>query len=80
MIILTVSVGKKCDKESVYMINSDAILGLMIPFLGTSLGAAAVFFMKHTFSENLSRALTGFAAGVMIAASVWSLILPAIEH
>ena len=62
------------------MINSDAILGLMIPFLGTSLGAAAVFFMKHTFSENLSRALTGFAAGVMIAASVWSLIIPAIEQ
>lgn len=52
----------------------------MIPFLGTSLGAAAVFFMKHTFSENLSRALTGFAAGVMIAASVWSLIIPAIEQ
>ncbi len=62
------------------MINSDAILGLMIPFLGTTLGAAAVFFMKHTFSENLSRALTGFAAGVMIAASVWSLIIPAIEQ
>ena len=62
------------------MINSDVIFGLMIPFWGTALGAAAVFFMKHRFSENLSRALTGFAAGVMIAASVWSLIIPAIEQ
>lgn len=62
------------------MINSDVIFGLMIPFLGTALGAAAVFFMKHSFSENLSRMLTGFAAGVMIAASVWSLIIPAIEQ
>ncbi len=79
MVILIGSV-EKWDKESVYMINSDVILGLMIPFLGTSLGAAAVFFMKHTFSENLSRMLTGFAAGVMIAASVWSLIIPAIEQ
>ena len=62
------------------MINSDVIFGLMIPFWGTALGAAAVFFMKHRFGNNLSRALTGFAAGVMIAASVWSLIIPAIEQ
>ena len=62
------------------MINSDVIFGLMIPFWGTALGAAAVFFMKHRFGKGLSRALTGFAAGVMIAASVWSLIIPAIEQ
>ena len=62
------------------MINSDVIFGLMIPFWGTALGAAAVFFMKHRFGKSLSRALTGFAAGVMIAASVWSLIIPAIEQ
>lgn len=62
------------------MITIDVFYGLMIPFLGTTLGAAAVFFMKKTFSETVSRALMGFAAGVMAAASVWSLILPAIEQ
>lgn len=60
--------------------NLDVFFGLAVPFLGTSIGAAAVFFMKRELSENLSRALTGFAAGVMVAASVWSLILPAIEQ
>ena len=56
------------------------ILGLMIPFVGTTLGSAVVFFMKRSLSVNVSRALTGFAAGVMTAASVWSLIIPAIEQ
>ena len=59
---------------------TDVFCGLMIPFVGTSLGAVAVFFMKRALSENVSRALTGFAAGVMVAASVWSLIIPAIEQ
>lgn len=58
----------------------DVLFGLAVPFLGTSIGAAAVFFMKKKLNENVSRALTGFAAGVMIAASVWSLIIPAIEQ
>ena len=58
----------------------DVFYGLMIPFIGTSLGAAAVFFMKRALRENVSRALTGFAAGVMVAASVWSLLIPAIEQ
>lgn len=58
----------------------DVFYGLMIPFIGTSLGAAAVFFMKRALRENVSRALTGFAAGVMVAASVWSLIIPAIDQ
>ena len=58
----------------------EAFYGILIPFLGTSLGAACVFFMKKTLSDSVQRALTGFAAGVMVAASVWSLIIPAIEQ
>lgn len=54
--------------------------GILIPFLGTTLGAACVFFMKNTLSDLVQRALTGFAAGVMVAASVWSLLIPAIEQ
>lgn len=54
--------------------------GIFIPFLGTALGAACVFFMKKELGKNIERALTGFAAGVMIAASVWSLLIPAIEQ
>ena len=56
------------------------VIGLLLPFLGTTLGAACVFFMKkHTISHVLQKALTGFAAGVMVAASVWSLLIPSIE-
>lgn len=58
----------------------NAFWGILIPFLGTSLGAACVFFMKKTLGERVQRALTGFAAGVMVAASVWSLLIPAIEQ
>lgn len=54
--------------------------GLLIPFAGTTLGAACVFFMRNNLSELVQRALTGFAAGVMVAASVWSLLLPAMEQ
>ena len=54
--------------------------GILIPFLGTSLGTACVFFMKKTLGEGVQRALTGFAAGVMVAASIWSLLIPAIEQ
>ena len=61
------------------MIN-DTILGLMIPFLGTSLGAGCVFLMRGGLRQGVQRALTGFAAGVMVAASVWSLLLPALEE
>ncbi|MBE6619322.1 MAG: ZIP family metal transporter [Ruminococcaceae bacterium] len=53
--------------------------GILLPLAGTSLGAACVFFMKKDISQRLRSALIGFAAGVMIAASVWSLIIPAIE-
>lgn len=52
--------------------------GITIPFLGTALGAAGVFFMRRGMDAPLRRALTGFAAGVMAAASIWSLLLPAI--
>ena len=54
--------------------------GLMIPFLGTTLGAVCVFFMKNDLSEMVKKVLTGFAAGVMVAASIWSLIIPAMEQ
>ncbi len=54
--------------------------GIAIPFLGTALGAASVFFMKKALSDRVQRALTGFAAGVMVAASVWSLLIPAMEQ
>ena len=59
--------------------NIQVILGLLIPFLGTSLGAACVFFMKRELRRSIQRALTGFAAGVMTAASVWSLLVPAMD-
>ena len=55
------------------------ILCLLIPFIGTTLGSAMVFFLKKEMNEKLQKALLGFAAGVMIAASIWSLIQPAIE-
>ena len=53
--------------------------GLLIPFLGTSLGAAMVFLLKKQISSGVQKALTGFAAGVMVAASFWSLLQPALE-
>ncbi len=54
-------------------------VGLLIPLLGTMLGAAFVFFMKKDMSPRLQKSLLGFASGVMVAASVWSLLIPAIE-
>jgi len=58
---------------------STIAIGLLIPLLGTMLGSAFVFFMKHDMPERLQKALLGFASGVMVAASVWSLLLPSIE-
>lgn len=55
------------------------ILGILIPLFGTTLGAMLVFFLKKQVNEKLNKLLQGFAAGVMLAASIWSLILPAIE-
>ena len=59
---------------------TDAFYGILIPFLGTSLGAASVFFLKKTLGDRIQRALTGFAAGVMVAASIWSLLIPAMDQ
>ncbi len=61
-------------------VEKEIFQGLMIPFLGTSLGAACVFFMKRSLGDLLQRSLIGFAAGVMTAASVWSLLIPAMEQ
>jgi ZIP family zinc transporter len=58
---------------------SAILIGLLIPLLGTMLGASFVFFMKRDMPERLQKALLGFASGVMVAASVWSLLIPALE-
>lgn len=55
------------------------LLGLLIPLAGTVLGAAMVFFMKNDMNEKVEKLLLGFASGVMIAASVWSLLIPSID-
>ena len=59
--------------------NIQVWTGILIPFLGTRLGAAMVFVLKDKISDNVQRMLTGFAAGVMVAASFWSLLQPALE-
>lgn len=59
--------------------SGEILTGILIPFIGTSLGAAMVFVLKKSISENLQKILTGFAAGVMVAASFWSLLEPALE-
>lgn len=58
----------------------NVIYGILIPLLGTTLGAACVFFMKKNIGDKVQRVLTGFASGVMVAASVWSLLIPSIEQ
>ena len=60
--------------------NWSIVIGILIPFIGTATGSACVFFMKKTLSKSVQRALTGFASGVMVAASIWSLLLPAMEQ
>ena len=60
--------------------NWSVLQGILIPFAGTSLGAACVFFLKGSIGTKTQRALTGFAAGVMVSASFFSLLLPAIEQ
>ena len=58
----------------------ETFIGIMIPFLGTTLGSACVFFMKSSLGDLVQRSLAGFAAGVMVAASIWSLLIPAIDQ
>ena len=60
--------------------TAGVIQGIFLPFLGTVLGAACVFVMRGALHTGVQRALTGFAAGVMVAASVWSLLVPAMEQ
>lgn len=60
--------------------NIEIIRGVLIPFLGTVLGSACVFFLRKNIGDFVQRALTGFAAGVMVAASIWSLLIPAMEQ
>ncbi len=57
----------------------DLVIGLAIPFLGTTLGASMVIFMKNKMNSKVEKMLLGFASGVMIAASIWSLLIPSIE-
>jgi len=56
-----------------------SIVGILIPFIGTSLGSGFVFFFRKEINEKLQKIIIGFAAGVMIAASIWSLIMPSVE-
>ena len=56
-----------------------ALYGLLIPFIGTILGSGTVFLLKNNIKQSVEKILLGFASGVMIAASVWSLLIPAIE-
>ena len=60
--------------------HMETLSAIFLPFLGTVLGAACVFFMKGKMNRTLQRILTGFAGGVMVAASIWSLIIPAMEQ
>lgn len=59
---------------------SPSLVGILIPFLGTTLGSALVFFLREKLKRSVERMLTGFAGGVMVAASIWSLLIPAIEQ
>ena len=60
--------------------TGQVLRGILLPFLGTTVGSACVFFMKGEMNRTLQRSLTGLAAGVMVAASVWSLLIPAMEQ
>lgn len=60
--------------------NKDIIVGLLIPFIGTTLGSACVLFLKDELNENVVKILTGFASGVMVAASIFSLLIPCLEQ
>jgi ZIP family zinc transporter len=67
-------VGENAMTNNIYV-----LLGIMIPFVGTTLGSGMVFFLKEQINPKVEKALLGFASGVMIAASVWSLLIPAID-
>ncbi|MBR2085844.1 MAG: ZIP family metal transporter, partial [Oscillospiraceae bacterium] len=60
--------------------QNEVITGLLLPSAGTAAGAGCVFFMKRSLGKTVQRALTGFAAGVMTAASIWSLLIPSMQQ
>ena len=62
------------------LLRKDILIGLLIPFVGTAAGSACVFFMRKELGRLVQKALTGFAVGVMVAASIWSLLIPAMEQ
>lgn len=66
--------------DEVMQMTGEIIREIMVPFLGTTLGAASVFFVRKSLPRSLQRALTGFAAGVMVAAAVWGLLIPSMEQ
>ena len=76
-VVAGAAMSRKCSREK-RMIENISV-GIAIPFLGTSLGAACVYFMKENLSDRVQRFLTGFAAGVMVAASIFSLLIPSLE-
>ena len=57
----------------------EIVIGILIPFLGTTLGSLMVYFMKKNMNRKIENIILGFAAGVMVAASIWSLIIPSLE-
>ena len=59
--------------------NNNVIIGILLPFIGTTLGSACVFLMRKNINKNVEKLLLGFASGVMIAASIWSLLIPSID-
>ena len=59
--------------------NTILLIGLFVPFLGTTLGAACVYMIQNEIPPLIQKMLLGFASGVMVAASVWSLLMPAME-
>ena len=67
-------------KKEANQLTKELLCGILIPFAGTTLGSACVLFMRNQLKEMVQRVLTGFAAGVMVAASIWSLLIPAIDH
>lgn len=71
-------VKANCERRDT--MRSEIITGLALPFAGTALGAGCVLFMKRQLGKGVQRALTGFASGVMVAASIWSLLIPAMEQ
>ena len=59
--------------------NDNVIIGILLPFVGTTLGSACVFLMRKNINKKIEKLLLGFASGVMIAASIWSLLIPSID-